>query len=94
MENQIQLYHDLTAFWLDKDWKTPREKVLEKEIIELRQRLSSLEGRINNALLVVRTLLGYNNLMFFCPHCAEQSCVEYDKERRNFFCWCCNAEIF
>jgi hypothetical protein len=32
MENQIQLYHDATAFWLDKEWKTPREKQLEKQL--------------------------------------------------------------
>lgn len=32
MENQIQLYHDATAFWLDQQWKTPRERELKGEI--------------------------------------------------------------
>ncbi|MBN1368086.1 MAG: hypothetical protein JW967_09185 [Dehalococcoidales bacterium] len=43
MQNQIQLYHDLTAFWLDKDWQTPKEKQLGKQLAELRQRLESLK---------------------------------------------------
>lgn len=44
-ENQIQLYHDATAFWLEKDWKTPREKQLERQVAQLRQENSNLKAQ-------------------------------------------------
>jgi len=48
MENQIQVYHNMTAFWLDKQWKTPREKELEKEVASLRQEVSNLKAQNGN----------------------------------------------
>ena len=45
-KNQIKYYHDLTAFWLEKEWKTPREKLLEKELAQLRQQLEALMNNI------------------------------------------------
>jgi septal ring factor EnvC (AmiA/AmiB activator) len=48
MENEIQVYHDVTAFWLDKQWKTPREKELEKEVASLRQDIGNLKAQNEN----------------------------------------------
>ena len=45
-KNQIKRYHDLTSFWLDKEWKTPREKQLEKEMQRLRQQLEDFMNNI------------------------------------------------
>lgn len=42
MENQIQLYHDMTAFWLDREWRTPRERELEAEAQRLREENKAL----------------------------------------------------
>lgn len=94
MQNQIQFYHDLTAFWLDKEWKTPREKKLEKKLEELSKRLDSLEKRVSNASQVVRTLLGYNYLSFHCLHCGKQAHVAYDEEHKIYRCQNCESEIF
>jgi DNA repair exonuclease SbcCD ATPase subunit len=52
MDNQIQLYHDATAFWLEKDWKTPREKQLDKQVAQLRQEIAQL--RQENSTLKAR----------------------------------------
>ena len=46
MENQIQLYHDFTAFWLERDWKTPREKQLERQVTQLRQENQELKAEV------------------------------------------------
>ena len=46
MQNQIQLYHDLTAFWLDEEWKTPRERQLEKQNNKLREEISNLKTQL------------------------------------------------
>ncbi len=35
------MYHDLTLGWLDKQWKTPREKMLEEEVSRLQERLKA-----------------------------------------------------
>lgn len=43
MHNQIQFYRDLSVAWLDREWKTPREKKLEKELQEVRQVLKKLQ---------------------------------------------------
>ncbi len=48
MGNQIQLYHDLTLAWLDKEWKTPREKKLEVENQKLRAELDSRKAELNS----------------------------------------------
>ena len=29
MSNQIQVYRETTAFWLDKEWRTPKQRELE-----------------------------------------------------------------
>jgi len=55
LQNQIQRYHDLTAFWLDRDWKTPRERelegkvnALERENQGLRQEKTTLKQQCNS----------------------------------------------
>lgn len=92
MVNQIQLYHNATAVWLDKDWKTLRERKLEKEITELRKRLDLVEIRTNKALTVVRTLIGYGNLEFWCPQCRTRSRTKFNG--KTYVCQNCKAEIF
>jgi len=69
MENQIQLYHNLTAFWLDKEWKTPREKQLEKQVAQLRQENNSLKAQ-NKALGDrLEPLLVFENIP--CCYCGK-----------------------
>ncbi len=69
MENQIQLYHDLTAFWLDKEWKTPREKQLEKRVVQLGQ--ENKELRAENKFLQERLqpLKVFENIP--CKYCGK-----------------------
>ena len=57
MENQIQLYHDLTIFWLDKEWKTPREKQLEKQVDKLRQENQNLKAEVKTLNAQVKALV-------------------------------------
>ena len=94
MQDQITLYHDKTAFWLDKEWKTPREKMLEKKFEEISLRVATLEKRVNNASNVVLTALAYNNLSFFCTHCKKRSYVKDRKELKRFACQNCGAAVF
>ncbi len=51
-KNQIKHYHNLTAFWLDKEWKTPREEQLEKRVVQLGQ--ENKELRAENKFLQER----------------------------------------
>jgi cell division protein FtsB len=69
MENQIKLYHDLTAFWLDKNWKTPREKQLEKQVAQLRQENNSL--RMQNKALreELEPLMVFKDIP--CKYCGK-----------------------
>ena len=55
MENQIQLYHDATAFWLDKEWKTPREEELEREVAQLKRERSNLEVQLKQKISSLET---------------------------------------
>jgi FtsZ-binding cell division protein ZapB len=49
LDNQIQVYHDATAFWLDREWKTPKQRQLEKEVERLRRENNALKQE-NGAL--------------------------------------------
>jgi predicted RNA-binding Zn-ribbon protein involved in translation (DUF1610 family) len=88
-QNQIQLYKEDPAFWLDQKWRTPREKILEKEVEQLRNEMETLKVSLNNASTVVRTLLAYNKLSFWCPHCGKQGHVKYDESLKHFKCENC-----
>lgn len=55
MDNQIQLYHDATAFWLDKDWKTPREEELERQVAQLKRQKSNLEAQLKQEINNLKT---------------------------------------
>jgi predicted RNA-binding Zn-ribbon protein involved in translation (DUF1610 family) len=94
VQDQITLYHDKTAFWLDKEWKTPREKMLEKKFEEISLRVATLEKRVNDASCVVRTILGFNDLQFHCPHCNKKDYVKYRKELKRYACQNCGAAVF
>ena len=69
MENQIELYHNLTAFWLDKEWKTPRQKRLEKQVAQLRQENNSL--RMQNKALreELEPLIVFEDIP--CKYCGK-----------------------
>jgi len=68
-KNQIQVYHDLTAFWLDNEWKTPREKQLERQVAWLRQDANNM--RAENKALKDRLapLLVFENIP--CSKCSK-----------------------
>lgn len=61
MENQIQLYHDLTAFYLST------EQQLQAEIASLRQQTATLEQRLKEGKVELKAVaksqysLGYEN---------------------------------
>ncbi len=69
MENQIQLYHDATAFWLDKEWKTPREKELEREVARLRQQNQSLKAQVKAQQDELQPLKVFKDIP--CCKCGE-----------------------
>jgi hypothetical protein len=93
-QNQIQLYKEETAFWLDKEWKTPREKQLEKENEELKEKIEDLKERVDNAASVVSTLLGYGKLSYWCSHCHGIHHATFDEDEKEFTCDNCGKLPF
>jgi len=69
MENQIQLYYDMTAFWLDREWKTSREKRLEKENAQLKQENKEIKAE-NGALRErLKPLIVFEDIP--CRYCGK-----------------------
>ena len=72
MTDQIHLYHDLTVAWLDRDWKTPREKQLEQENQKLRTERDNLKAQLyvlKVELEVLRSLRVFLNIP--CYECGR-----------------------
>jgi hypothetical protein len=65
MENQIQLCHDMTAFWLDREWRTPRQRQLEAQV----QRLTEENKRLKAELGELRPLKVFLDLP--CNYCGK-----------------------
>ncbi len=82
MGNQIQLYHDLTLAWLDKDWKTPRERKLEQEVQKLKAENQALEGELQ----VLRPLKVFLDIP--CEVCGKpMSNWTRDQVLKAFYSW-------
>ncbi len=82
MENQVQLYRNLTAFWLDKEWKTPRQKQLEKQVVKLKQDVSSLRAQLPQ-----HYEKGYQEsqakylVTYHCRSCGHLLEIDHDNEK-------------
>ena len=83
MENQIKLYHDLTAFWLYKEWKTPREKQLEKQVDKLKQEISTLKAQLPQYYKK-----GYQEskekylVTYHCRGCGQLMEIDHENEKK------------
>ncbi len=83
IDSQIQLYHDLTLAWVDKEWKTPKQKKLEKPNNELYAQNQQLKAQLQE-----RYNQGYQEakakylVTFHCRGCRQLIEVAHDNTKQ------------